>query len=200
MSRVRERLADERGLTLIELIISMGVLGIIIVPLTSSFLIGLVESSSTRDRIADSSAAQAISAFLLTDIQSSDAVATSGSGCLPPAGYGGTSTVKLQLSWTDHKTSVATTVSYIDHTPAGSSQHRLLRVSCSGGATTAEPAEIAAYLDASAGFVVECDGLPTCTNPVKVVTVDVKAKSDSPSSASSYTPFEFELMARRRVG
>ena len=200
MKWIRDRLRIEEGLTLVELIISLGVLGVIIVPLTSSFLIGLIESTSTRDRVADSSAAQAISAYLLTDVQSSDTVAKTGSGCLPVAGFGGTSTVKLQLNWLDPKTNVPTVVTYIDHVPSGSPQHALFRLECTGSTTTAQPLELAAYLDAANGFTVECDGTPTCTNPVKVVRVQIKAKSDSPSSASSYAPFDFDFLARRRVG
>jgi prepilin-type N-terminal cleavage/methylation domain-containing protein len=174
---------DERGMTLVEMMIGLSVLAIIIGPIMMTFLLGLLESTSTRERVADSSAAQAISSFLLTDVHSSQTV-TKGAGC---SGSG-----LVKFSWTDPSTGADASVAYISRSVGG--EPTLVRVQCA----TSNEISLASNVQE---FDVQCN--PGCSSGSPAtpldVTVDVRAESPDPSNASSYTPFEFAFEASRRV-
>jgi prepilin-type N-terminal cleavage/methylation domain-containing protein len=206
---MRSRLgaADEQGMTLIELVIAISILGIIVGPIMISFLIGLLEANSTRDRVADSTSAQLISAYLLSDVQSSQNVFVNRSDCLPAPFDSNTDNVMLQLEWADPLTPANTTVvSYIDRLGDDGAQHELHRAACSsiGGVSNVDTTLLAHYLDAPGGFTVTCVAVPadpTCSGPKpKAVRVEVKARSLAPQTESSYVPFEFNFESTRRVG
>ena len=183
-------------MTLIEIVIAVGILGVVIGPIMISFLLGILEAQGTRDRIADSSSAQVTSAYLLSDIQSSQDVATSGSACLPSPFVVGTDTVVLQLTWSDPGVSDDTVVSYIDH-PAGG-QRELHRAACST-ASGNESTLLVQHLDA---FTPTCSPSPCTATPSAPDEVDISitAKNANPQEGSSYSAFTFEIEAIRRVG
>jgi Tfp pilus assembly protein PilW len=189
MRSLRTLRADEAGLTLIELMISVGILGLVIGPIITSFLLGLLESTSARDRIADSSSAQLTTAYLHADIQGSQTVATTGA-CLPSALAGGT--VVLQLAVTD-PAGPDPTVAYVDFTNA-EGQRELHRATCTGA--TSESRFLIQHLQ---DFEVTCDVDPCPATP-KTVKVAITAESPSPDDASSYSAFTFEIDGVRRVG
>jgi prepilin-type N-terminal cleavage/methylation domain-containing protein len=190
---------SEDGFTLIEMIIAIAVLGIIVGPIAGSFLIGFLESTSARDRIADSSGAQVLSAWLVRDIQSSESISVNPASptCFPAPITAGDA-VRLQITMTDPKTSTTSTVSYIDDSTS-TGQHRLLRAVCTPSASTSSL--IATYLASSNGFAVACDGgVAPCADPTPtLVSVSVSSESQAPQDQSSYEPFSFELEARRRI-
>jgi type II secretory pathway pseudopilin PulG len=193
--RLRPRIEDETGMTLIELTISMSLLVIIIVPVTTAFLLGILESTSARERVADSSTAQAISAFLMSDIQSAKQVYLDDTaGCASPP----TDDTLLQTSWVDPRTNDNVVAAYFTRTEDG--QRQLFRVACTNG-TAGTPTQLAHNLRNSGGFEVTCT--PACsasaTTPTEV-KVHVEAESIEPRDNSSYEPFEFDLEATRRVG
>jgi prepilin-type N-terminal cleavage/methylation domain-containing protein len=179
---------SEDGFTLIEMIIAIAVLGIIVGPIAGSFLIGFLESTSARDRIADSSGAQVLSAWLVNPASPT---------CFPAPITAGDA-VRLQITMTDPKTSTTSTVSYIDDSTS-TGQHRLLRAVCTPSASTSSL--IAPYLASSNGFAVACDGgVAPCADPTPtLVSVSVSSESQAPQDQSSYEPFSFELEARRRI-
>ena len=189
---------DESGLTLIELMISIGVLTIVIVPITAVFILGLLESTSAQERVADSSTAQVISAHLLSDIQSSKTVVIDPAtpSCQPSA----SDDVRLQLDWTDPVpggAGDAITVSYFRRDDATTGQAQLYRAVCIDGGSP-EESLLALNLDDTTGFVPAC--APDCTAPVSV-SVHVKAQSIRPDQDnSSYEAFDFDIEATRRVG
>lgn len=188
-----ERLRDERGMTLVEMMIALSVLGIIVGPIMTSFLLGLLETTSTRERLADSSGAQVVSAYLLADVQSSKSVTLTSTGC-PTSGGG---TPLLRFDWEDPKTpSTDVAVVYVERSIAG--EPALFRVTCTTTATgtTAEETELARNVQE---FDVTCDlACPGTTTP-RSVYVHLKAESQDPSDASSYRPFDFDFEATRRV-
>lgn len=196
---ITDRLRDERGLTLIELMISMGVLMIIIVPITTSFLLGILQSTGAQARTADSSGAQLVSSYLLADIQSSQTVAASGSGC-PSAATG---TVKMQLTWSDVDPAGAhnIVVAYVDQPGSQAGQRELYRYACSSGTET--NTLLALNLDTST-FAVTCkDAAGTtvsCATPPRSVSVHMEASSIEPQAKSGYEPFVLDFAATRRVG
>lgn len=186
-------LEGEQGLTLIELVIAVGILGVVIIPVITSMLLGILESNSSRDRIADSASAQLTTAYLHADIQSSESVATSGD-CVPSALAGGT--VLLQFQWVDPSTpSTTTKAAYIDFVDDG--QHELHRASCIG-ATTDETL-LVHYFES---MTVACDDAapPCATTTPEEVAVSITAFSDAPDPDSSYEAFMFEIDGVRRVG
>lgn len=184
---LRTRLTDEAGMTLVEMMIAVSLLGVVIAPISAAFFLGFLETNSTRDRIADSSSAQLVSSFFLPDVQSAQSVALGGSTCAPMG------TVQLQMQWVDPKTNDATVVSYLDVTNA-SGQHELHRATCLNGGP-ANTTLLVQHL-ASSGFTAACT--PSCAAPA-TVKATVKAKSQSPQEESSYSPLEFSLEAMRRV-
>ena len=105
MSRLRARLADQRGMTLIELMVAISLLGIVIGPISASFLLGFLESTATRDRIADSTSVQVTSAYLLSDIQSSKVIVVDGTTSCRPGGLVDGEAV-LEIQWTDPELSL----------------------------------------------------------------------------------------------
>jgi Tfp pilus assembly protein PilV len=183
---------DEEGLTLIELIIAVGILGVVIIPVITAMLLGILETNATRDRIADSSSAQLTTAYLHGDIQSSQSVATTGD-CVPASLTGGT--VRLQFQWIDPATPATTTkASYIDFIEDG--QHRLYRATCVGASTN--DTFLVHHFDS---LTVACDGATPCTAATpEEIEVTITAFSDAPNPGSSYTPFTFEIDGVRRVG
>lgn len=196
MSTARARLLDEGGFTLIELMIAMTLLAIVIGPITGSFILGLLETSATRDRLTDTSGSQAIAAYLVTDIQSSQSVDVT-STCKPASLAAGT--VVFGLTWDanqDDAITATTSVSYIDLPEDG--QHQLYRASCtsSGSDTTL----LIPSLAAANGFAPSCDGGSCAAATPKVVTVAITLESDETQTSSSYGAFTFEVEAKRRVG
>jgi prepilin-type N-terminal cleavage/methylation domain-containing protein len=207
--------SSEAGMTLIELMIAIALLGVIIVPVTSVFLLGLLESDSTRERITDSNGAQLTSAFILGDIQSSRLVQLSASACLPSDFDSSSDVVQLQLGWWDPAQEDSARTASPDHLatyverPSASGDPRLYRYYCEPSSTmlvTPLVQNVVATASGGDPFVVECDvASPTgvadscaATTPAQV-HIAVTAKSTQPSNESSYAPFTFEVQGERRV-
>jgi prepilin-type N-terminal cleavage/methylation domain-containing protein len=94
------RIDDERGFTLMELLLVIAILGLIAVPLSASLVVGLRTTDATANRLDTSHDAQLVSLYLPADIQSAgnaagDIVAspTPGSACSLVQNL-------LQLRWT----------------------------------------------------------------------------------------------------
>src|SRR5687768_7093097 len=99
MNRQRE-VAAEDGFTLIELMISVSLLGLITGPIAVAMIFGIVHSNGTRDRVADSAAAQLVSTYLAPDVQSAAGVFTNDVGTCSSAIASG-DVVRLRLEWVD---------------------------------------------------------------------------------------------------
>lgn len=196
---MRERVAPEDGFTLPEMIMAIAILGIIIGPITASMILGLLETTSTRDRLADSTSAQVLSAYLSSDIQSSEDVGTS-SACLTVELAGATPV--LGLSWTDPLDDALTSIAYVELERSGSTQKQLHRVTCPDGATSFSTLVIQ-NLAATSGFVptFTCDGGACAGGELPdLVSVAVRVESIEPVEASSYDELTFTIEAQRRVG
>lgn len=214
---MRQRLTDDRGLTLIELTITIAVLGVIIVPLVASFTLAMLETTSSRERTADATSAQVISTYLQNDIQSSclhtnpsdrttpcgDGTVRVNAGTCAPAG----NTVKLELAWQDARTANEILVDYYIATTADD-QLELHRAECvrtgrSGVVGSPKDTLLALNLEPVSGvsiFEATCPPAPDCTGAPANVRVNVIAKSTRVEEKSSYEPFEFTFEATRRPG
>jgi prepilin-type N-terminal cleavage/methylation domain-containing protein len=201
MNRVLARIRDEGGMTLIELMIAVSLLGVVMGPILGSFLISMLETTATRDRISDSSGAQAVSSFLIPDIQSAKAVSPGPTTTCLPAALAG-ATVHLVLAWDDPSdpadATKSTTVTYAS-VANGSGQRTLHRASCTGSAQ--ETTRLASNMAASNGFAATCDGAAcsSAATPRRVVA-SLTLESLDPQSNSSYGALTFDIKATRRVG
>jgi len=77
---VRGPRCNDEGLTLVELVISMLILGIILLPRSSSFVLGIGTTAQSNATTNDSSDTQNLAAFFTNDVASAYRVSTAG-GC-----------------------------------------------------------------------------------------------------------------------
>jgi Tfp pilus assembly protein FimT len=117
---------SEAGVTLIELMLAVMLLGIIIVPLTSAMITGLITTGEARARLSESRSPLFTSAFFADDAQSSDVNGIS-VGPTPACGSG---TNVVSFTWTEDTTQYQ--ASYVTTTTNGTPV--LKRNFCSGGA------------------------------------------------------------------
>ena len=118
---------DDRGFTLIELVITLVLLPLIIGGIVAAVLAGFQDSNGISARLADSHDAQITSAYFVRDIETSQQVSTNTASSLCPTS--GTARQLLGLSWPSGGSRVY--VSYGISTTA--SPPTLIRRFCSGG-------------------------------------------------------------------
>lgn len=113
MSFSRRRMQSDKAFTLLEIVISLAVLAIILVPLTMSFMASFQRTTEVGNRISATADAQRIAAAWTKDVQNVDpaGVRQGEAGCLPDPG--GPSEVEVPLitfEW-DTQTSTGTITS-----------------------------------------------------------------------------------------
>lgn len=121
---MRRRRHDERGFTLPELLVAVTVLGIIIVPLTASIIVGMRTTGSAQQRLIEARGEQLTAAYFPSDVASSDTIVRGDSA---PCGGTGPAVV-ASFDWADDH-SATNEISYV--VPAGSTD--MYRKSCQGG-------------------------------------------------------------------
>jgi prepilin-type N-terminal cleavage/methylation domain-containing protein len=200
-------LADERGMTLVEVMMSVAILGIIIVPITAAIMLGFATSNGTRERINDSTSAQLLSAYAPTDVQSAKWVIAMLPLPSPSPAVSCTTggTPLLRLEWDDPALAERTIVTYerVNGAPEGPN---LLRVRCNGSGTVLDSSTI---VHAMSVFTVTCTrdggtlGCPTqaeCDSPtaVRKVTLDLTTQNLTANDVA-YSPYSFRVEGTRRV-
>ena len=80
MRALRDRFAGEDGFTAIEMVIAMLILGIILAPLLSSYVLGIGTVAQSNATTNDSADTQNLSSFFVNDVASAYRVSTA-SGC-----------------------------------------------------------------------------------------------------------------------
>jgi prepilin-type N-terminal cleavage/methylation domain-containing protein len=200
----REHLSDESGMTLIELMISMTLLTVVLVPIGAAMLLSLVHSNGIKDRIADSSGAQLVSSYFASDIQSAGnstsstnpfvGVDTSGTGSCPALAAGDNLRLRVTTPSPAQPSSVSarTTVIYYSHPTADG--HELYRRECTTS-TAESPSLIVQNLDGATGFSVTCDPVATC----KTVSATLTMYNPASVGSSGYTSSTFDLVGTRRT-
>jgi prepilin-type N-terminal cleavage/methylation domain-containing protein len=96
LQRIRAAHRDERGFTLIELMVATAILGVVIAPLGAAFIVTFKTTGDATNRIAASNDAQQLSIYLPPDVQSADDAIVSGFTASTCTGVTA-STIKLQL-------------------------------------------------------------------------------------------------------
>jgi prepilin-type N-terminal cleavage/methylation domain-containing protein len=71
MSRVR-RAHGEAGVTLMELLISIAILGLIAAPITASIIVGLKTTDKAQATLSDGTSADLLNVYLAPDVQNTD--------------------------------------------------------------------------------------------------------------------------------
>ena len=177
---------NEEGLTLIELIISILILGIIMAPLFSSMVIGLASTEQASQLTANSTDQQVVASFFVNDVQSAADVSTT-STC------GGAGAV-VQFHWVDPVDGKDKVAAYVR-----TATSELQRVYCENGVSV-KTSQLVGALGAT-GPTVECDGAACSTaNPgstPRAVSMTV-TETGSTSSASRET-YSFTVAATRRT-
>ena len=118
------RRSGERGFTLPELLVAVTVLGIIILPLTASIVVGVRTTGDAQQRLIEARGEQLTAAYFPSDVASSDTIVPNDTA---PCGGTGPAVV-VSFDWADDH-SPTNEVSYV--VPAGGTD--MYRKSCQGG-------------------------------------------------------------------
>jgi prepilin-type N-terminal cleavage/methylation domain-containing protein len=157
---VRARVTDESGFTLPELMVAIVILGIIIVPLTSAIIVGLLTTSDAQTRLTESQNAVISSAFWAGDVQSADGTVATNGG--PPCGDGTGVITVAKFGWADD-ISPSNVAYYFIKTSAAANV--LYRRFCRGS-TQISQGTIAPELTTASNPAVVCT--PSCVKPTSV--------------------------------
>lgn len=190
---------DERGYTLIELLLSVMLMGVIVAAISGALVVMFTATAETTDRLSESPDLQIAAAYFGSDGQSATALNSQHCG---PA----TATRAISFSWTDPGSDPATPtgdtgrkVSYV--VEAVGTQKQLVRYSCVVPATGAESVDrtiVVNYLRPTTSPTAACSPSPcgaTTTSielPMTICTADA-------SSACRNDPIDFSLRATRRA-
>jgi prepilin-type N-terminal cleavage/methylation domain-containing protein len=177
--------AGDRGFTLIEMLISIVILGIIAVPLSMAMFSYFKNSDTTTSRINESAQIQIASSYFARDVSLTgirDTGVAPAAPPLPPFGYKqsvwttsvstgcGTLAGALVLGGDDYSSDVTTpTRFYVAYQLSGSDLHR---VRCTGS-TKADTVIARNVTAATASCSSTCTGTPPPTTVTLVLTVDV---------------------------
>jgi prepilin-type N-terminal cleavage/methylation domain-containing protein len=174
----------EQGFTLIELIVSTSILGLVMSAIVASIFLGLQVSDDTQDRLNESHDARLLAAYFTVDGQSADGVRRDASTCTEGTAAGETPIVLFK--WTEAGTAKA--VSYFVSTV--DTEKRLTRRACSGGAPQTEIPVVhrLGATDPSVSCVGSCPVTGTGTPAEVTLTV--------PEASGEFT---FSLTAVRRT-
>jgi Tfp pilus assembly protein PilE len=161
----------DEGFTVIELVISIFIMAIIVVPISSSVILGLASTERAQQRTTDSTDQQVLASYFVNDVQSADTVTAGTTGCGVSAA--------LRLDWNEAQPLPATPGTFVGKTVVYSftSSNVLQRVSCD----TAGNSKTVVVVNAMAAApVASCDGA-TCPTAVQACA------SASPSTCPAVT-------------
>jgi prepilin-type N-terminal cleavage/methylation domain-containing protein len=155
---------DDRGVTLIEVLVSIAILGIIVAPLSAALIGFLRNTDDTTRRMNESHDAQISAAYLAQDVQAlgvrdwaiapfplrqSIELDAPADGGLYPCGAPGTPLAVVRFAWDDPTGAASVPVvmraSYVVITVGG--ERQLHRITCSGSATPTSDIVLAHNID-----------------------------------------------------
>ncbi len=150
----------EAGFTLPELMVAIVILGIIMVPLSSAIIVGLLTTGEAHSRLAETQNSVLMSAFWASDVQSADGtVATGGTPACTNAGTNLATVVTFR--WADD-VSPTNAASYVVR--SNGTANYLVRFFCRGG-TLISQGTVAPEIGPS-NPTIACT--PTCDRPSRV--------------------------------
>ncbi len=187
------RARNDSGMTLVELLITIVILGVVIAPLTMSMYLGLTTAKAARQTVTDSTGAQLLTAYFPKDVQSSDSVATSGFQC----GAGGQ---VAEFAWTDADPARAekTVVDYVVTTSAGNDALHRVSYTSNGGTCTQTNDDV---LVSQLNTVAPLTCVPSSCDVAQQVTLKLSAFSKNPGgTAPLYQKYDVTISGTRRAG
>ncbi len=146
--RLTPRLRDSRGFTLVELLVTITIMGVIIGPLAGALVVYLRNTQSIGQRLGESHDAQIVNAYFGQDVQSigvrdwvtspfalkqSVELDAPAAGGLYPCGAAGTPNAVVRLAWDDPNSATGhqlVVVSYVVQTVGA--ERQLRRITCVG--------------------------------------------------------------------
>ena len=159
MNAVRERAKSrrqrDRGFTLIEVLISLVLSGLIAGVVVSVILTSLNAADSTTAEINDSNDAALVSSFLIRDgqasggIEPSTASATAGVSTSDPAGCTQTGALVVRFSWIEHSSATVHTPTVVTYA-FNSTAQTLSRQICTGGSATGSVVLLGSHVTSAA--------------------------------------------------
>ena len=188
------RHSGDDGMTLIELLISVTLVTVVMGALTTAMLLVYDTTDASRNQISDTSGAQLVTSWLVSDAQSAGTIS-------PSPGCGGSPLLELQ--WTDAKTANGVVdVQYVEQ--AGAAGTQLARVAysvSSAGVCTqtnsdvlvrgVNPSSSATYAYCLPTKVPECSGTPT--------EVGLNVTATIQTNTGNYAPYTFQSIGYRRT-
>jgi prepilin-type N-terminal cleavage/methylation domain-containing protein len=209
---------DDRGFTLVELLVAIVIMGIIAVPLGNVAISWLHNTDATIARLRESHDAQISAAYFSADVASigvrsttysSDASApypltqsieenAPATGGLFPCGTAGTPDAVIRFAWDDYTSASASAViqsrvAYVSETDA-SGQAQLHRLVCAGSAAVISDTVLAHNL---ASVSVGCTPSP-CSGSGADVPVAVKLSLTIHDLQSTDATYHLDLTGQRR--
>jgi prepilin-type N-terminal cleavage/methylation domain-containing protein len=198
---------DERGVTLAEVLVTIALLGIIMVPLSNAIIGYMRNSDAVSQRLATSHDIQLSASYLSQDVQSvgvrdwtvhpyalkqsieaaNPSLIPAGSGLFQCGGYDAV----LRLAW-DNPLDVATTVRVVYGITTVGGEKQLRRVQCVGAGAPVEV--VVAHKLSSTNPSVTCSS--TCTAATVPQKVTLTLSLLDPAGASS--PLVVTLEGQRR--
>jgi prepilin-type N-terminal cleavage/methylation domain-containing protein len=172
------RTADD-GFTLIELIVSMAIVGVIILALGSALTVSIANSNSESDNLTASHHADLAASYFEKDVASSSGgITTSGTACNSSSG------ALVTFRWPDPATGI-TPLTRVSYSLVG---QKLSRISCGAATATlvlADNVTSAAVSCLQSGAPTPCSGSPT--------TATLNVTQVATTNQWSTTPVTFSL-------
>lgn len=166
---------DERGFTLVEMLVGLSILGVVSGALVVTLAMGMRTADDTRVRVGEARDAQLVASYFMADAQSAVSVSTSDQTCAGQAPI-------VRFRWTDEGSQKD--VAYVARTVG--TERRLSRMVCVGGGA-ATTIDVAHALSPTVAPAVSCPG--GCNGSPARMTLNV-------TEASGYT---FSVAASRRA-
>ena len=149
---------DERGVSMVEVLVTIAISGLLMTVLAATIVTGLRTTDDTRERVEESHDVNMVTTWFTSDVQTAGSVSTSDGSC------GGAPIV--HLTWSDLGT--VTEVTYRARTVDG--ERVLTRYACvDGGSPTAR--DVVRNVDDAADPVLTCS--PACSGSPKTLTLEV---------------------------
>ncbi len=217
MRAIRRRLAvrlgaaaDDRGLTLIELLAVIAILGIIVAPLSAALISYFQHTDETTERLSLSHDVQISSAYFAQDVQSmgkrdwdTDGFpfvqsVYAGAGSPYPCGPAGTPAPVVQLVWDDPATGKNGKVWRVSYylKSVGGGLSELHRIICPGTSTTASDVVMAHNVDSAKPPALNCSGGCFGGTPPMTVTLVLHLR---PKNSTVNDPLTVTLTGQRRT-
>jgi prepilin-type N-terminal cleavage/methylation domain-containing protein len=155
----------ERGFTLVELLVAVSVLGIIMVPLCGSLIVGLRTTNDSQQRLTEARGAQLTSNYFTFDVASATNIIP-----LDPTPCGGAGSAAVaSFDWADDH-SLTNEVTYV--VPTGATD--MVRMVCQGGSLVSKNL-LASGLNGTP--TIACTPTAVCDASFQSATITVKGTS-----------------------